>query len=54
MKKVNNFHKANVQPQGVLRFCLIFCQFQPGVAYKKACKCQMKLSFKIVGTPCVY
>ena len=35
MKNVNNFQKAKVQPQGVLfSICLIFCQAQPGVAYK--------------------
>ena len=28
MKKVNNFQIAKIQPH------LIFCQFQPGVAYK--------------------
>ena len=27
---------ANVQPQGVAYICLIFCKFQPGVAYKSA------------------
>ena len=32
MKKVNNFQIAKVQPQ--VSFCLIFCQYQPGVAYK--------------------
>ena len=42
MKKVNNFQKAKVQPQGLCSFRLIFCEFQPGVAYKsvaykKAC-----------------
>ena len=31
MKKANNFQVAKVQSQG---FALIFCQFQPGVAYK--------------------
>ena len=40
MKKVNNFQIAKVQPQ--VSICLIFCQYQPGVAYKyftfkKAC-----------------
>ena len=54
MKKVNNFHETNVQPQRGLRFCLIFCQFDLGVAYKIACKCQMKLSIKIVVTLSVY
>ena len=33
MKKVNNFQIAKVQPQ-LLGICLIFCQFQPGIAYK--------------------
>ena len=33
MKKENNF-SAKVQPLGVAYFCLFFCQFQPGVAYK--------------------
>ena len=42
MKNVNNFQTAKVQPQGVVfSICLIFCQFQPGVAdtsdaYKKS------------------
>ena len=34
MKKSNNFQIVKVQPQGLLSFCLIFCKFQPGVAYK--------------------
>ena len=34
MKKANNFQIMKVQPQGVVSFCLIFCQFLPGVAYK--------------------
>ena len=35
VKKANNSQIAKVQPQSVLHsFCLIFCQFQPGVAYK--------------------
>ena len=39
MNNVNNFQIAKVRPQGV-GICLIFCQFQPGVAdnsvaYKK-------------------
>ena len=34
MKKANNFQTAKVQPRGVVSFCLFFCQFQPGVAYK--------------------
>ena len=33
MKNVNHFQIKKVQPQGV-RICLMFCQFQPGVAYK--------------------
>ena len=38
MKKVNNFQLVKVQPQRVLlSFCMIFWQFQPGVAYKKGC-----------------
>ena len=37
MKKANNFQIAKVQPQGCcLAFALFFCQFQPGLAYKKA------------------
>ena len=36
MKKANNFQTAKVQAQVLLSFCLIFCQFQPGVAYKSA------------------
>ena len=35
MKKVNNFQKAKVQPQGVLSFCLMFCHVQPDIAYKR-------------------
>ena len=31
MKKTNNFQIAKIR---LLSFCLIFCQFQPGVAYK--------------------
>ena len=34
MKKVNNYQIAKVQAQGVAQLCLIFCQFQPDVAYK--------------------
>ena len=42
MKKAINFQIAKVQPRVLLSFCLIFCQFQPGLAYKsvvykKAC-----------------
>ena len=42
MKNTNNFQKAKVQPHVLLSICLIFCQFQPGVAYlsvayKKTC-----------------
>ena len=31
MKNLNNFQIAKVQPPSI---CLIFCQFQPSVAYK--------------------
>ena len=34
IKKANNFQIAIVRPQ-LLSFCLIFCQFQPGVVYKR-------------------
>ena len=34
MKNVNNFQIEKVQLQGLLSIYLIFCQFQPGVAYK--------------------
>ena len=34
MKKTNNFQIEKGQPQGLLSFCLIFCQFQPDVSYK--------------------
>ena len=42
MKNVNNFQIAKVSALQGLNICLIFCQFQPGVAYKsvgykKAC-----------------
>ena len=44
MKKANNFQIAKAQPQGrvLLSISLIFCRFQPDVAYKslaykKAC-----------------
>ena len=33
MKNANNLQIAKFQPQGV-SICLIFYQFQPGVAYK--------------------
>ena len=33
MKNVNDCQITKVQSQG-LSICLIFCQFQPGVAYK--------------------
>ena len=36
VKNVNNFQIAKVQSQGVISICLLFCQFQPGVAYKSA------------------
>ena len=37
--EVNNFQIAKVQYQMLLSFFLIFCKFQPGVAYKSvACK----------------
>ena len=36
-KKVHSVQTTKVQPQGVAySFCLIICQFQPGVAYKCA------------------
>ena len=35
MKNVNNLQIVKVQPQGVAySIYLIFCQFQPGIAYK--------------------
>ena len=34
MKNMNNCQITKVQPQVFLIICLIFCQFQPGVAYK--------------------
>ena len=34
MKKANNFQIAKVQPRVLLSFCLNFCKFQLGVAYK--------------------
>ena len=34
MKNVDNFQIAKVQPRMFLNICLIFCQFQPAVAYK--------------------
>ena len=34
MKNVNSFQIAEVQPRVLLSICLIFCQFQPCVAYK--------------------
>ena len=34
-EKFKKFQIAKVQLRVLLRFCLIFCQFQPGVAYKK-------------------
>ena len=34
IKNVYNFQVAKVHSQVVLSICLIFCQFQPGVAYK--------------------
>ena len=42
MKKASNFQIVKVKPQGVAYFCLIFCQFEPGVvckcvAYKNKC-----------------
>ena len=37
MKNVNNFQIAKVQPKGVLLYIAsIFCQFEPGVAFKKS------------------
>ena len=36
MKKASYFQIAKVQPRVLLRFSLIFCQLQPGVAYKSA------------------
>ena len=39
MKKGKKFQIAKVQPQGIaqLSYCLIFCQFEPGVTYMKCC-----------------
>ena len=34
IKKANNFQIAKVQLQDLLSFCLIFCHFQSGVAFK--------------------
>ena len=36
MKKANNFQIVKIYPQGgvLLRFWLIFCQFQPNFSYK--------------------
>ena len=34
MKKANNSQIAKFQSQGVAQVYLIFCQFQPSVAYK--------------------
>ena len=51
MKNVNNFQIAKVHLRVLLSFCLIFCQFQPSVAYKsfayKACIENMKLKFTL-------
>ena len=37
MENENNFQIAKVQFRVMLRICLIFCHFKPGVAYKKTC-----------------
>ena len=37
MEKANNFQIAEFQAQGLVWILLYFRQFQPGVAYKKAC-----------------
>ena len=34
MKNVNDFQIAKVQRWVLFSICLIFCQFQPGVAYE--------------------
>ena len=34
MKKANNFQIEKLSLRVLLTFCLIFCQFQPSVAYK--------------------
>ena len=35
MKNVNNFQIAKVGIGVLPSICLLFCQFQPGVAYKR-------------------
>ena len=53
MKNVNNFQIVKVQV--LLSICLIFCQFQPGVAYKsvtykKACSSTKDTFTKVILT----
>ena len=47
MKNANYFQIVKVSLRLLLSFCLIFCLFQPGVAYKSAYKkaCTSKLRF---------
>ena len=49
MKKANNFQIAKVQSQDFEGsvFCLIFCQFQPGVAYKSVAYKKKRVFFLI-------
>ena len=36
MEKVIRFRLVEVQPQDFAQLLLIFCQFEPGIAYKSA------------------
>ena len=42
-EKGNNFQIAKVQPQLLLSFWLIFCQFQPDVAYKSVASTKKRI-----------
>ena len=51
MKNVNNFQIGKFNLKVLLSICLIFCRFQPGVAYKKiAYKTSVYSKVKVTGT----
>ena len=50
MKIMNNFQIAKFRLRVLLDICLIFCQFQPGVAYKIVAYKKACISHVIIGT----
>ena len=48
INKATNFQKQKFSLRVLLRFCMIFCQFQPGVAYKSVAYIKKRVIEKIV------